>query len=50
MLAMRRAQSVAAKLEKNGVDKKSLKLVASKGEVHRDEEKHGGYAEDRRKA
>ena len=48
MLAMRRAQSVAAKLEKNGVDKKSLKLVASKGDVHRDEEKHGGYAEDRR--
>jgi outer membrane protein OmpA-like peptidoglycan-associated protein len=48
MLAMRRAQSTAARLEQNGIDRKSMKLVMGKGEVKRKEERRGGYAEDRR--
>jgi outer membrane protein OmpA-like peptidoglycan-associated protein len=48
MLAMRRAQSTVAQLKKNGVDNASIKLVIGHGEVRRDRERHGGYAEDRR--
>lgn len=48
MLAMRRAQSAVAHLKKNGVDNTSIKLSAGKGEILRERERQGGYAQDRK--